>query len=402
MLGTVAPAMLKFGRLPADSSCMRIAGFPRVTFDDVVRRAVFALLLVLPTAVSVAPVNAANAAPPRALSLLINPRTSGSTPTYQDYVDAAMKLQQLDAAIKPGATGLFQGASWADLEPSQGRYTLDSLTSIIDTTPQQHILVNIGVIDTTNKTTPAFLQGTSFDSPVVRADFRGLIDQLKPHLTSKVKYVALGNEVDVYLSQHPDQWSAYATFFEDAAAYIHTVAPNVLVGVTATYDGLIGPNASLMATLNAASDVWIATYYPIDGYFVPRGPGAALTELPRLANLTGGKPLVIQEVGYPSASALGSSEQDQAQFIANVFQVWRTLGGNQVPFVNFVSLHDTTPSVCAQYALYYGVGPLGGDVNNFKAYFCSLGIRRSDGTPKPAWNTFLRQAAAFASAANPL
>jgi hypothetical protein len=156
-----------------------------------------------------------------------------------------------------------------------------------------------------------------------------------------------------------------------------------------------------LATLNAAADVWIATYYPIDGYFVPRTPGAALTELPQLTGLAGGKPLVLQEVGYPSASSLGSSEQAQAQFIANVFQVWRTLG-SQLPFVNFVSLHDTTASVCAQFALYYGVGTLGGDVNNFKAYFCSLGIRRSDGTPKPAWNTFLGQSALVASTDIPL
>jgi hypothetical protein len=276
-------------------------------------------------------------------------------------------------------------------------YTLNKLTSVLDGTRQQEILVNIKVIDTTNKSTPAFLQNVGFESPVMRTEFHNLIDQLAPRLSGQVKYLSVGNEVDVWLSQHPEQWPAYTAFFLDAVSYIHTVMPNVLVGVTGTYDGYVGPDAAHMAALTTAADALIATYYPINGYFVPRAPSVALTELPQLAALAGGKPLVMQEIGYPSASALGSSEQAQAQFINNVFQAWRGLG-SQALFVNFVMLHDTTPAVCTQYAQYYGVAGLGANVNNWKAYFCSLGLRRSGGQAKPGWNVFLTQAAAFSAA----
>jgi hypothetical protein len=319
--------------------------------------------------------------------LLFNPRSDPST-TTQDFIDAWTQFQQT------GATGLFQSASWSELQDSQNVYTLGSLTSALDSTPQQTILVNIKVLDTTNKTTPTFLMNTGFNTLAMKTQFHRLIDQLAPHLNSKVKYLAVGNEVDVWLSQHPEQWTAYTAFYADAVRYIHAKLPGIQVGVTATYDGYMGADRAHLVALNAYSDAWVATYYPVDGHFVPRSPAVALTELPNLVSLAGAKPMVLQEVGYPSAASLGSSEQAQATFVTNVFQAWRGLG-NKVPFLNYVLQHDVTASNCEQYAAAYGVAAVSADVINWEAYFCSLGLRNATGSAKVAWGTFVTEAVAF-------
>jgi hypothetical protein len=303
-------------------------------------------------------------------------------------MDAWVEFQQT------GATGLFQSATWHDLESSKNVFTLDSLTSILDSTPQQTLLVNLKVLDTTSKSTPTFLTNTAFNTPAMKTEFHHLIDHLAPHLKGKVKYLSVGNEVDVWLSQHPDQWSAYTDFFTDAVSYIHTTLPGIQVGVTSTYDGYMGPDRTHLATLNATSDTWIATYYPVDGHFVPRSPDVVLTELPALVSLAADKPMVLQEVGYPSAVSLGSSEQAQAKFVTNVFQAWRALD-SKVPFLNYVLQHDITASLCTQYAGYYGVGAVSADVVNWEAYFCSLGLRNATGSAKVAWGSFLTESAVF-------
>jgi hypothetical protein len=303
-------------------------------------------------------------------------------------MDAWAEFQQT------GAKGLFQSDSWHDLQSSQTTYTLGSLTSVLDSTPQQTLLVNLKVIDTTNKTTPTFLMNSAFNSAGMKTAFHRLIDQLAPHLKAKVKYLAVGNEVDVWLSQNPTQWAAYTAFYADAVSYIHTALPGVQVGVTSTYDGYMGADRAHLVALNAYSDVWIATYYPVDGHFVPRAPDVALTELPQLVSLAGAKPMVLQEVGYPSAASLGSSEQAQARFVSNVFQVWQTMSA-QVPFLNYVMQHDVTMSVCQQAATYYGVAAVSLDVINWEAYYCSLGLRNATGTAKVAWGSFLTASTAF-------
>jgi hypothetical protein len=320
------------------------------------------------------------------LSILSNPKSEPST-TLQGWYDAAALVQQI------GATGLFQSASWSDLEPTRDNYTLGGLTDVLDTTSQQSLLVNLRVLNTTLNGTPGYLSSTSFDSPLMMTRFHLLIDRLKPHLNSKVSYLAIGNEVDVWLSLHPEQWSAYKAFFADAVSYVHSVAPHIKVGVTTTYGGYAGGDKDTLLAFNSLADVWIVTYYPLNGRFVPRSPDAPMTELPWLVGQANGKQVVLQEVGYPSAAALGSSEQAQAQFVTNVFAAWRQLA-SRVPFLNIVLMHDISRSMCDGYAVSYGLSGIGGlDIDNWTTYFCSLGLRQANGTAKLAWSQLLVETA---------
>ncbi len=150
-----------------------------------------------------------------------------------------------------------------------------------------------------------------------------------------------------------------------------------------------------MTKLNQPSDVFILTYYPLQAdAFSAESPDAPLTDFPKMIQLAGGLPVVLQEVGYPSADLLDSSEAEQAQFVHSVFAAWKA-AGDRIPFLDFFLLHDMTDDFCSTLESYYGVKH-----PNFHAYLCTLGLRQSDGTPKQAWQAFVDEATKWSEAAS--
>jgi hypothetical protein len=249
-------------------------------------------------------------------------------------------------------------------------------------------LVGIQTINTTTRELPDDLAGLPFDSPVVRARFHQLIDRLRPILeNSALRYLSIGNEVDVYLAAHPAEWAAYRVFYEDAVDYVHQKLPALQVGVTVTSDGALTDHPAEVATLTRHSDAVILTYYPLNASFRVRAPSAARSDIARMVTLGNGRPVVLQEVGYPSAVEVGSSEQAQAEFVDTVFAAWAD-AGSAITFLNFYMLHDFSLADCSGWASYYGVGTDPTAV----AFLCSLGLRQRDGTPKLAWTAFQRAA----------
>jgi hypothetical protein len=101
-----------------------------------------------------------------------------------------------------------------------------------------------------------------------------------------------------------------------------------------------------------------------------------------------GKPVILQELGYPASTLLGSSDAKQAEFFANAIDQWSKIDGTQMPFVNLFLLHDFTAEECHAFGDYYGIP------NNaqFEAYLCTLGLRLADGTPRPAWQAVVTAA----------
>lgn len=292
-------------------------------------------------------------------------------PGLRDYIEAA------DAVNGAGARASFESATWSDLDSAAG---LAKLTDSLNSAGKRGytVLLTIKVLDTTVRVTPADLSALAFDASAVKQRFHALIDTLAPSLGA-VRYLSIGNEVDVYLGSHPATLDAYARFYADAVSYVHTRLPGVLVGVTSTYSGVSG-----MSVLNAHSDVVVMTYYPLGPKFAPRPPSTARVDVPKMLDIAGTKPLVLQEVGYPSATRLSSSESAQAAFVTEVLAAWKAAGA-RIPMLNWFALGDFTPELCATLSSYYS---LGGD-QNFAAYLCTLGLRRVDGVAKPSWQAFL-------------
>ena len=300
------------------------------------------------------------------------------SPTGQDYIDA------ISLSYNTGARGQFVSYRWSDLEPSSGVYRFADFSRTLEYLGNGRgfgILLGLQVVNTNVKETPSDLLALPFDSLRVKQRFHTLIDSLARYLNPHVHYLSIGNEVDVYCSVHPDQWSAYRNFYDDAVRYIHSTVPGLRVGVTSTFSGATGSEAGQVSALNSSSDVYILTYYPLAENFLVRDPSSPQVDFPQMIRLAGARLLILQEVGYPSAQLLGSSEQKQADFVTYAFSAW-SAAGKQLQFLNFFALHDFSEQLCDTLLRYYGVPDTAA---SFKAYLCSLGLRRADGTPKQSW-----------------
>lgn len=321
----------------------------------------------------------------RYLSIAANPRPV-PPPTQQDFVNA------FDLAYNAGARGQTLTYPWSSLEPQAGAFSLQDLTNGINFSTSRgikQIMLGIQVLNTVPRETPPDLLTVGFNTQQMKDRFHALLDAIRPSLKPEVTYLSIGNEVDVYLAAHPAEWATYKDFYEDAKAYVHQTMPGVKVGVTATFGGAAGPDAAQVATLTSSSDVYILTYYPLGDNFITNGPQSPLNDFPRMVNLAGSRPLVLQEVGYPASTLLSSSESDQAQFVTNVFQTWQAQG-SKIPYLSYFLLHDFTEQDCSFYATYYGISGA-----NFEAYLCTLGLRRVDGSAKPSWQALVNGAASI-------
>lgn len=299
-------------------------------------------------------------------------------PTTQDFLDA------FELAHDAGVNGNLITYHWSELEPTKGEYQLEDLKNymrFIEAMYDDTVMLGIQVLNTTDKETPADLLDVPFDDPQMLARFVALFDAVLPHLNRNVRYLSIGNEVDVYLETQ-QEWEAYKVFYGQAVTYVHQAAPWMRVGVTATYGGAVDyPDE--VRRLNEQSDVLILTYYPLGEAFTADDPTAPLADFPHMIEMADGLPVILQEVGYPSAELLNGSEAEQSEFVQHVFEAWAA-AGKSIPLLNYFLLGDLSEQICTDLEGYYGLAH-----PNFHAFLCSLGLRYADGTPKQAWQTFM-------------
>jgi hypothetical protein len=155
-----------------------------------------------------------------------------------------------------------------------------------------------------------------------------------------------------------------------------------------------------MAKLLAKSDVAVANYYPLDEAFQARPTTGVAQELDALVlGVTGdageagsSRPVLLQEVGYPSAAENGSSPEQQKAFYQGLFQALTTRR-DHFPFVSVNGFHDAHPTRCQSEAAAFGAAASSVAV----AARCSLGLRSADQTAKPALSSVLEALAAFSN-----
>jgi hypothetical protein len=316
---------------------------------------------------------AANPLTDRIFAVSPNPRPI-PTPAVADYIAG------LDTAINGGIRGLAHTYTWSALEPDSARLSVKQARDDMGYTRGRGLTVFLGIqpINTVKRELPADLRTERWSSPRMLARFERLLDAFGADLNT-LAYLSIGNEVGSYLAA-TNEWDDFTVFFRNAVAAVKRRAPNLRVGTTLEWGRTRDADAQRAAPLIAASDVAVFTWYPIGASFrIDRSdPVVAFRDMKTIAN---GKPVLLQELGIPSGSANGSSEATQAAFFRDAIAAWRARPGAEMPFVNLFVLHDFTPAFCSELSAYYGSADPA-----FVSYLCTLGLRRTDGTAKPAWS----------------
>ena len=302
----------------------------------------------------------------------------------EDYGAALATAQEL------GSETVFISLNWDRLEPQPGVYDFTFPDIIESFYPHQGIGVGmmIGPVDTNNDVRPADLQGLPFDHPDVIARYIALLDTVLSRVpTTDLTTLALGNEVDAYL---PNQaaWTAYQTLYEAGAARVRALRPEVTVGVKVTFGGLTGGTASRAAQLNTTSDAILTTYYPLEDDFTMRPPDVVSRDFAELVRRYPDRPIEVLEAGYPASPTCDSSDEKQADFVTELFTAWDAQK-DHIAVVSYSFLTDFSPAEVDQFETYYGLSDPA-----FLAYLGTLGLRRHDGSHRPAYDRFESEASA--------
>ncbi|MBI3204101.1 MAG: hypothetical protein HYZ29_21375 [Myxococcales bacterium] len=339
----------------------------------------------------------------------VSPLRLGIVPVPPSTTDAGPspgdeKLAQLDV-IALGSRGVSQVLTWKQLfespaVPAQGQWEKLQAVSQLYQSSGRSLLVCLALVDRTLDARPAGGAASWADSTTVAA-LDALIDKVLSTFGSELYAVSFGNELDRYFASHDAQSAAgLAALVEHGIGYAKKhpkKLPSLLIGATFSAQSLTGTPTPTIAGLLKKADVAVTTYYPLDATFAARPPSVVAQDLDALESLSAGdaeppRPILLQEVGYPSAAANKSSPDQQKAFYQALTQALTTRRA-RFPFVSINGLNDRHPAACASEAAALGAPDGGAAV----AARCSLGLRAAGPTDKPAMASVLEALAAFSA-----
>ncbi|MBK8252872.1 MAG: hypothetical protein IPK82_09410 [Polyangiaceae bacterium] len=258
---------------------------------------------------------------------------------------------------------------------------------------EKALLLNLRVIDGHVDHRPAELSTFAWNAPETVATAEAAVDTLLTNAGNSARFFTFGRQVDVYLSDHPDERPGFVAFAKALCAYTkaHPGAPKDLaVGVG--FSTSAPKNEAAWSDLIDFEDVIDFSYFPGIDTFAPSAAADVAATLFQLAETVGKKTIVLSQVGFSTNPFSGGSTDAQQKFFTTLFGAV-IAQRSRFALVNVVELHDAPTSSCAQWATDQGDtadGPLA-------AYVCSLGLFEQDGSPRPAWNAVLSGSAALST-----
>ena len=305
-------------------------------------------------------------------------------------INQSSYLSWYDKAYKAGARHIQASPIWSDSEKRASSYDYSAVDVVFQVAKQysQPVYLNFRVIDTNNLAVPGYLGQRALDDPVVISGFKNWARAVAARTTtpSLVKWVSLGNEVDVYLLDHRASIAAYSNFVRAVAVQVRQLFPSAGITVNFTYGGL-GELRGALLPVSQQCDFYSFSYYPLNADFSFRDPSTAASEFNKMIDAAQGRKVFFQEIGYASGARLNSSEQKQALFMEQAFKVLQERKDG-ILGASFVWMSDLDDRSVQQLTTYYRLP----NQDNFREYLATLGLFDRQGRAKSACAVFEREA----------
>jgi len=235
------------------------------------------------------------------------------------------------------------------------------------------------------------LVGKSFGDPVLQQRFTNFVGNLLSRYPGVIKYLEIGNEINLYFSNNQSQIPNFKTFLSNVISYIKTVDTSIMVGTVFAYAGLVADD-TLLVNFSSVIDFMGYTIYIYGENFDFSGNVSAIQPFfDSMINQSAvlGKPFGIVEIGENSNTSLGSSFQHQADFIDFIYQFLNNEHKNII-FMSYYIMYDFTWDECSTLAaeFYPGYNESSIVYINFIAFLCGIGLYSADGSPKLGWEAF--------------
>ncbi len=294
-------------------------------------------------------------------------------------------------AMAMGVREVKMSLDWASGEPAVGAYddTVPGIINIFYPGQPAYFTLVLRPLDTPGPSLPSDLAGKAYDDAEVIQAFNNYLTHLHSVLpdlneSGKLKWIQVGNEIDAYLGSDAGRWAEWQIFFDAAKARIKELwGDDVEVGSIVQFSTLSdSTKLPLYLNLLPSLDNAVLNYYPLKADFTMRPVSTVAADFDTMASTIPGKPIILQECGYPSSTVNNSSESIQADFISAVFDAWDTYA-DRFPLIDFTWQYDVSPGQVDDWVTAYGMA---GSVHEaaFRAYLGTLGFGNHDGSEKQA------------------
>jgi hypothetical protein len=306
----------------------------------------------------------------------------------------AERQAAIETVRRTGASFFAMTLSWSAAEPAPRQYHVDEITRTARVMRQSGATLHLDLplVTETERDVPADLAGVAFDDPKLSLRLGGLLDRLMPALMD-FDTISLGDGADSYFAERPDDLRAYRRLFDGVVQFLARRAPHLLVGVTCASPNE-SPAPAVAAALHARSPLLLYDYSPFErgNRFVQKDPSALDKDWSRLLAAANGRPIAFPLVSYSSARENGSSDERQVEFVRRLRDFLRRGDGRALRFARYVALRDPAESDAAAPAG-DASDPINVDARR-RAFLAHRGLQASDGSAKPAWREWVRQASA--------
>lgn len=277
---------------------------------------------------------------------------------------------------------------WGTAEKKIGKYDWSFLDYVTERTEQNgfKFSLSLEVVHITQKANyPKGIKFTRFNEPFFVDNFKIFIGKLVKRYKGKINYLWIGQEVELYLHNHPEQKQPFLEFFKEVKKEIKSIAPEITVGIVGSYHLAREVNETkLLQEFARVSDVLALTLYMEADVDDPEISDTK-NYFDGLINLISEKKIAIHETAWSSGGKKGS-EQKQTQF---VMELAKAINKHKAhfEFISWYMLHDFSDADSKIAASAYGMQT----DKNFVTWQGSLGLLKNDGTEKPAWRIWKEQ-----------
>jgi hypothetical protein len=296
-------------------------------------------------------------------------------------------VKRFNQTVDLGVSFVVGNATWKELEPRQGQYAFDSLNYLISSTAVNKLPLSYAIraIDTIHKATPDDLQRVAWNHPTMKSRALRLVEALAPVIRGHVRWLEFGYEIDGYMSANPREADAFAELHLAVKQRLKELIPDLQVSTTMTLTG-IDQLTGRLARLNKQLDFLALTYTPTEQGFTVQEPTVLPADFRKMKQIAAGRPIVLQEIAYPTSALTKGSLEKQARFYELAFdEIAKSQGAFQA--VNFMMLADLSDADADQFTAFYGMK----GQNVFRALLQTLGMFDVRGQPKPSWDVFTRR-----------
>lgn len=317
------------------------------------------------------------------------PKALFGTSLTQKGPTAKWTDETLKDAFQKAKEGGFKLAiwtsDWGSVEPSLGNYEWAFLDYVTEKTKQQDFKFSLSleiaqIADNPNY--PKEINFTKFDEPDFLNRFKSFTRALVSRYKGKIDYLWIGQEVDVYLYNHPEQKEPMIKLFREFEKEAKSIDPAIKVGFVGAYHLAkeIG-NIKVLQELAQEGDVVAFTVYPEENSDI-RNPSQTQNYFEEMMTLFPTKKIAIHETAWSSGGPKGNKNKqaEYAKELSNIIDKHK----DRFEFLSWYLLHDFSEEDNLAAAAEYGVE----GSKELLDWHGSLGLLKNNGNEKAAWKTW--------------